>query len=139
MFETIGDANFCPLIAYNMCVKNHWLFYQLNSNFDQILTQCKLQYNDDYTVVTLRPNNQLLQQKLTDSFAKIVFVDSYEQAENLTGNLVVLGETLGNYCKRFAKNIKVINLCQQNKMEKLCQCIDITVNRKEAIDHDIQI
>ncbi len=138
LFASIGDANFCPLIAYNMCVENHWLFYQINNNFQKIAKEAEEEFGD-YVVATLKPNNDILQNMLQQKFANVVFVENFEQIETLTGNVVVLGKTLGDYCKRFSKNIKIVDLCNELKMEKLVQCIDITVNRKESIDHDIYI
>ncbi len=139
LFATIGDANFCPLIAYNMCVENHWLFYQINNDFEAVAKDAQKDFGNDYTIVSLKPNNAILQSKLQQAFCDIVLVDNFEQLEKLHGNLVVLGKTLGDYCKRFAKNIKIFDLCSEQKMEKLVECIDITVNRKEAINHDIYI
>ncbi len=139
LFETIGDANFCPLIAYNMCVDNHWLFYQINNDLSAVKKAADECFEEGYTTLCLKPNNTILEAKIKEIFPNIVFVAGFEQLENLSGSLVVLGETLGNYCKRFAENIKIVDLCTPEKMEKLCQCIDITVNRKDGIDHDIYI
>ncbi len=139
-FNAVGNVNFCPLIALNALTDNSWLFYSLNTDFENVKHIAEEIFHEDYCVVSFPIQCSPLKESLEKTFSEIVFADSYETLDKLKNKkLVVLGETLGVYCKRFAKDILTIDMLNTDKLQKLLECIDITVNRKEGIEHDIRI
>ncbi len=139
-FDALGNANFCPLIALNTVVDNTWLFYQINTDFQKVRRIADEIYGNDYCVVSFPVVSNRLKERITNAFEEVVFADNYEVLDKLADkNLVVLGETLEEYCKRFAKDILTIDIFNAEKLSKLLECIDITVNRKESVNHDIRI
>lgn len=142
-FRTVGEANYCPLIALNSRATDDWLFYQVNTDFAAVKARADAAFGvDNYTVVSLPVYSETLRKNLSDTFTKIVFVqDRDTDVESLLkdANAVVFGKTLGNYCKRFAKNVVAVDLLDERKLATLMQCLDITVNRKTDVEHNIKL
>lgn len=140
-FANLAEANYCPLLAFNTRSENQDLFYQINTDYENVRRIADEIYKDKpYTVVSFPANSALLRDLLTATFPDVVFADSYRSLDKLANkNIVVLGETLGEYCKRFAKDILVIDTCSKDKIGKLFECFTFAVERKEGAPHDIRI
>lgn len=140
-FRELGEMNFCPLIATDTIVHDNELFYQINTDFDKVKSVAdKIYGENNYKVVSHAINSDQLRSNLLDTFCDVIFAEKFDFANALCNcNAVVLGEMLGAYSKRFAKDVLIIDTFNGDKLAKLWQCIDITVNRKEAIGHDIRI
>ena len=139
-FKTVSEANFCPFIALDMLYDDP-LFCQVNSDYYKIKSVASKIYSDEsYTVVCCKLHNARLTEELTRTFDNIVFVDSFEQINLLkTGNLVAIGEMLGQYCKSINNNTLSIDICNHDKMEVLLDCVDKTIARQEDVLHDVRI
>ena len=140
-FTNIAEANFCPLLAFNTRSENQMLFYQVNTDYANVKKIAdEINGEKPYTVVSYPVNSTLLKDIITETFPDVVFADSYQCLDKLANkNLVVLGETLGEYCKRFAKDILVIDTCSSDKIVKLFECFNFAIERKEGAPHDIRI
>ena len=46
---------------------------------------------------------------------------------------------LGQYCKSINKNALSIDICSYEKINKLIECIEITINRSGDVPHDIRV
>lgn len=140
-FRELGEANFCPLIAVDTKLVDNELFYQINADYAKIKTLANSIYGENnYKIVSLPINSATLKQEATSVFPDMIFADNFDFADVITNcNVVVLGETLGEYSKRFAKDVLTIDIFNQEKVAKLWQCLDITINRLEAINHDIKM
>lgn len=140
-FRELGELNFCPLIALDTVIPNNDLFYQVYTDYGKVKSVADKIYGENgYKVVSPSLNSQPLKDYLLATFNDVVFADKFDFANSLTGhNAVVLGEMLGGYSKRFAKDVLIIDTINGDKLNTLWQCLDIAINRKEAINHDIKI
>ena len=140
-FHELGEANFCPLIALDAKLIDNELFYQIYVDYDKVKSVGDRIYGaDNYEVVSLPLNSEALKQEVTRVFPRIIFATGFGFSDVIANrNAVVLGETLGEYAKRFAKDVVTIAIFNQEQMEKLWQCLDIAINRLDAINHDIKL
>lgn len=140
-FRELGEVNFCPLIALDTSLTDNELFYQINVDYGKVKTVAdKIYGENNYKVVSLPLNGAAIRKKAAAVFPDIIFADNPDCFSAVCDcNVVVLGETLGEYSKRFAKDTLVIDTFNQEKTEKLWQCLDIAINRLDAIKHDIKI
>lgn len=140
-FRTVGEANYCPLIALNSHATDNRLFYQVNTDFAAVKQRADATFGaGNYTVVSLTVYSETLRQNLSGTFPKVIFAEETDLARALEGaNAVVLGKTLEKNCKSFAKNVAVVDTLDERKLDVLMQCLDITVNRKTDVEHDIKL
>lgn len=140
-FRELGELNFCPLIALDTVVPGSTLFYQVYTDYRKVKSVAdKIYGENNYKVVSPDLNSDELRQYLMQVFPNTVFADGFEYAEHIADcNAVVLGEMLGDYSKRFAKDALIIDTVNADKLAKLWQCLDITINRLDAIEHDIKV
>lgn len=139
-FNAVGNVNFCPLIALNALTEDNDLFYRINTDFDNVKRIAVEIFGQDFCVVSFPVGSAELKQLIVNVFPDVVFADNFETLDKLKNkNLVVLGETLAEYCKRFAKDILTIDMLNAEKLQKLLECIDVTVNRKEGFNHDVRL
>lgn len=140
-FRELGEMNFCPLIALDTVIPDNELFYQIYTDYNKVKNVAdKIYGENNYKAVSPAINSRPLRDYLLATFNDVIFADKFDFANALTNcNAVVLGEMLGGYSKRFAKDALVIDTCNADKLNKLWECLDIAINRKEAINHDIRI
>lgn len=140
-FRELGEVNFCPLIALDSKLANNELFYQITIDYLKVKTVAdKIYGENNYKVVSLPLNCEPLKKDAMSVFPEIVFADNFDFTSTIADcNVVALGETLGEYAKRFAKDVLTIDTFNQEKIELLWKCLDITINRLEALNHDIKI
>lgn len=140
-FRELGELNFCPLIALDAIVPDSDLFYQVYSDYGKVKRVANEIYGEGcYKVVSPVVNSAELKQYIVSVFPNVIFADSFDFATYAADcNTVVLGEMLGDYSKRFAKDVLVIDTINADKLDKLWQCLDITINRLDAIKHDIKV
>lgn len=140
-FRDLGEVNFCPLIALDTKISANDLFYQIYSDYAKVKTVADKIYGENgYKTVCHALNNETLKKEVSAVFPDVIFADKFSFADEIVGyNTVVLGEMLGEYSKRFAKDVLVIDTLNCDKLNTLWQCLDIAVNRKDAVEHDICI
>lgn len=140
-FRELGEVNFCPLIALDTVIPSNDLFYQIYTDYNKVKNVADEIFGaENYKIVSSALNSEPLKRYLFSVFPEAVIADSFDFAEQIAGhNTVVLGEMLGNYSKRFAKDVLVIDTINNDKLQKLWQCLDIAINRKEAVNHDIKV
>lgn len=139
VFRKIGDANYIPLIAVDTIISNDWLFYQINSDLSELKKQAEQKFGKDYLVLTYLFNNDKVRQLLLSNFEQVIFVDSFDevsQAIKENNNLVVFGSQLGYYCSQYPVNLCVHPLYTEGKLKKILECVDVTVNKKNDIEHN---
>jgi len=140
-FRTVGEANYCPLLALNSRATDNKLFYQVNTDLTAVKARAEAAFGaDNYTVVSLPVNSETLRKNLSETFPHVVFAEETNLDAALQGaNAVVLGKTLETYCKRFAQNVVAVDMLDERKLAALMQCLDITINRKTDVEHDIKL
>lgn len=140
-FRELGEMNFCPLIALDTVIPDNELFYQIYTDYNKIKNVAdKIFGENNYKVVSPVLNSEPLKKYLTDTFCEVIFADKFDFANALTNcNAVVLGEMLGDYSKRFAKDVLIIDTFNADKLQQLWKCLDIAINRLDSIDHDIKV
>ena len=140
-FRELGEMNFCPLIALDTVVPDNELFYQVYTDYDKVKSVAdKIFGENNYKVVSHTVNSDCLKGYLLSTFTDVVFAKKFDFANVIANcNAVVLGEMLGGYCKRFAKDVLVIDTCNAEKLNKLWECLDAAINREESINHDIRV
>ena len=140
-FRELGELNFCPMIALDTIVPSSDLFYQVYSDYGKVKAIADEIYGKGcYKVVSPTVNSTELRQYLVSVFPDVIFADSFDFATSIADcNAVVLGEMLGDYSKRFAKDVLVIDTVNADKLAKLWQCLDVTINRLDAINHDVKV
>lgn len=139
-FKTVSEANFCPVIALDMLFDDQ-LFCQINSNYEKIKSVAdKIFAGASYTVICSEQRNEGLRKELVSTFENIVFVTSFEDVNSIKSeNIVSLGEMLGQYCKSINKDALSIDISSYEKIEKLIECLEITINRSGDVPHDIRV
>ena len=139
-FKTVSEANYCPVIAFDMLYDDQ-LFCQINSNYGKIKGIANEIFDGaDYTVICHEQKNEALRTELDATFEKIVYVASFEDVNSITDkNNVVIGEMLCQYCKSINKDALSIDISSYEKIEKLIECLEITIARSGDVPHDIRI
>lgn len=139
-FKTVSEANFCPVIAFDMLFDDQ-LFCQINSNYEKIKSiATEIFKGTPFTVISSEQRNEGLKKELTSIFENVLFVNSFEDVNLVKAkNVVALGEMLGQYCKSINKNALSIDICSYEKINKLIECIEITINRSGDVPHDIRV
>lgn len=140
-FRELGEMNFCPLVALDTVIPDNELFYQIYTDYGKVKNVAdKIFGENNYKVVGPYLNSLPLKDYLLSTFNDVVIADRFDFAAAITNcNAVVLGEMLGDYSKRFAKDVLIIDTANSDKLNTLWQCLDIAINRKESINHDIKI
>ncbi len=140
-FRELGELNFCPLIALDMIIPDNELFFQVYTDYGKIKSIAdKIYGENNYKTVSPVLNCEQLKQKLLSTFNDVIIADNFDFANQITNcNAVVLGEMLGKYSKRFAKDVLIIDTINHEKLEKLWQCLEIALSREEVADHDIKV
>ncbi len=139
-FRAVSEANFCPVIAFDMLYDDQ-LFCQINSNYEKIKAIAnEIFRGEEYTVVAHKQKNEGLAAELAATFSKIVFVESFEDINSIASeNILALGEMLGQYCKSINKDTLSIDTTSYEKIDKLIECLEITISRSDDVPHDIRI
>ena len=139
-FKTVSEANFCPVIAFDMFYDDQ-LFCQINSNYEKIKGIADEIFGGaEYTVVCHEQKNEALKAELASMFDRLVFVSSFEEINaEANGNIVAIGEMLGQYCKSINKDALSIDISSYEKIEKLIECLEITIARSGDVPHDIRV
>lgn len=139
-FKTVSEANFCPVIALDM-LYNDQLFCQINSNYEKIKKIANEIFSGErYTVICHEQMNGRLYRELQSTFENLVCVSSFEEINNIKDkNMVAIGEMLGQYCKSVNKDALSIDMASYEKINKLIECLEITISRSADVPHDIRV
>lgn len=139
-FKTVTEANFCPVIAFDM-LYDDLLFCQINSNYEKIRSVAdEIFGGEPYTVVCSEQTNERLAREIGETFENIVFATCFEDISSIENkNIVALGEMLGQYCKSLGKEVLSIDMASREKIDKLIECLEATVGRTGDVPHDIRI
>lgn len=139
-FKAVSEANFCPVIALDMLYDDQ-LFCQINSSYEKIKAiATEIFGGESYTVICHEQRNERLCKELVSTFGNIVFVESFDDINAIKAkNVVALGEMLGQYCKSINKDALSIDMASYEKIEKLIECLEITVSRSGDVPHDIRV
>lgn len=140
-FRELGEVNFCPLIGLDTVIPNNDLFYQVYTDYSKVKRVADKIFGERaYKVVSPAVKSYPLKEFLTTVFPDAIFADSFDFAEQIAeNNAVVLGEMLGDYSKRFAKDVLVIDTFSKEKTEKLWKCLEDAVEGLESTRHDIPV
>lgn len=139
-FKTVSEANFCPVIAFDMFYDDQ-LFCQINSNYEKIKKIANEIFSGErYTVICHEQVNEGLYRELQGTFENLVCVSSFEEINNIKDkNIVAIGEMLGQYCKSVNKDALSIDVASYEKINKLIECLEITIAHGGDVPHDIRI
>lgn len=133
-FYQIGDKNLIPLLAIDTLVDIPW-FFQVCSNYDEIKGYADKHFGlNNYSFLALSPNNETLKHYIEDTFTNIIFIEDFQELASLTGNIVYHQSSLIPYLKEQQHGLYVANNYEK-KLEKICSCIELAVNRVPDLEH----
>lgn len=91
-FYSMGDCNFIPLIAVDSIIDDA-LFYDVSIDYSKLSATASSSFGDSYTYVCTTPRDDALAKVITDTFAKVIFVDTYSQLLQLPSGNVLTTES----------------------------------------------
>lgn len=139
LFHQIGDSNFIPLVAYD-CMIHDPLFFQINSNYRNILEQADIYFSKKpYTLVLLDTKNCEKKDFLSTLHADIRYVrDFLEVSAIKEENLVVVDHVLYQLLNSSHNTLYVPSI-RTEKADALLTCLEYALQRIPIRQHDILI
>ena len=139
LFHQIGDSNFIPLVAYD-CMIHDPLFFQINSNYRNILEQADIYFSKKpYTLVLLDTKNCEKKDFLSTLHADIRYVrDFLEVSAIKEENLVVVDHVLYQLLNSSHNTLYVPSI-RTEKADALLTCLEYALQRIPIRQPDILI
>ena len=139
-FRALGEVNFCPLLALDTVIPNGDLFYQITTDYNAVAQKANSLFGtDNWTAVALKPNSEDLKERLLQQLNHVRFIEDDSPVSTESQNVVVLGSMVSKFCQKNAPNVLTIDSHSDEKIDKIVECLDIAINRKEAVSSDIRI
>lgn len=131
-FYNMGDCNFIPLIAVDSIIDDK-LFYDVSIDYSKLSATANSSFGDKYTYVCTTPCDSALAKVITDTFAKVMFVDTYSQLLQLPkGNVLTtesaIAETL---LPSNSHNLLHIDNLDTVKAKQAIVCIEHALSHKQ--------
>ncbi len=131
-FCEMGDRNLIPLLAIDTLVDTPLqIFFQICTDYPRLKEQADARFGEDnYTYVSLTPNNKGVRDILSHTFRQVCFVE--ETMPSLQGNLAYSQQALGNVLPAHACCLS----CDMNrKLEQVFSCMELAINRVPDCPH----
>lgn len=143
-FYKVGSSNFIPLIAVNSLI-NDPLFFQINNDYQHIFQTASTYFNGgDFLLLVPENDNIELKERIKLIFPKTYFLESIDDtiaklSKSKDKNLVVLNSSILEISKPYNKNIFYYQTPTDSMLEKIVECIDLTIKRVPIDLHDIKV
>lgn len=140
-FRRIGDKNLIPVLAIDTLVDVPW-FFQVCADYHWMKEVADQRFGkDNYTFLSLQPNNETLKQSICDTFAHAMFVDDIkDMLHSQSAKLNILYHQLPLHAFLEGQENKLyIPSKYQERLEKICDCIEYAINRVPDLEHLYQI
>lgn len=143
-FYQIGDRNFIPLLALDCFVSDSWLFFQINSNYQNMADTAREYFHgNDYTFVTLDTPNLEKKELFSSVFPSTAYVSDYRDLAAYAGqNILVVHETLRHMLLSLKQSdalLCYLPALSREKAEALFQCMEYALSRTSTVPHDVRI
>ena len=139
-FRALGEVNFCPLITLDMVIPNEDLFYQITTDCHSIAQKADARFGkDNWCAVALNPNSDDMKERLLQELINVSFISDDSPVHTDCQNVVVLGNMVSEFCLKGHQNVLTIDTHSDAKVDKVIECIDVAINRKDALPKDIRI
>lgn len=142
-FHQIGDRIFVPLLALDSLIADNRLFFQINTDYRQLLERADAYFCTDYTLLLLDTPNLEKKMLLAELFSSVSYVSEPDELAGYTGqNVLVLQHVLYESLKPLMKSGSLLYYAPAMTMEKaeaLFSCMGHAMNRTPAESHDIQV
>ncbi len=131
-FYIMGDCNFIPLIAIDSIIDDA-LFYDVSLDYSKLSATASSSLGENFTYVCTTPCDSALANVITETFAKVMFVDTYSQLLQLpAGNVLItesaIAEALASSDKH---NILHIDDLAAAKAKQAIVCIEHALSHKQ--------
>lgn len=139
-FRALGEVNFCPLLALDTVIPNGDLFYQITTDYNAVAQKANSIFGtNNWSAVALKPNSEELKERMLQQLNRIWFIDDDSPVLAESQNVVVLGSMVSKFCQKPAPNVLTIDSHSDEKIDKIVECLDVAINRKEALPSDIRV
>ncbi len=142
-FRTVGGNNYVPLIALDSFIGDP-LFFQINADYREIALQTEKIFGERAAAVSLPVNNAERRQIMQSAFPQMFFAQNYDDIRRLAVEyadkpLAVFGNSLYRYMSETGFSSLYRKDLYSSYTEKLIECIELTVNRQQIVNHDIRL
>jgi transcriptional regulator with XRE-family HTH domain len=136
-FRQIADNNFIPLIAYD-CMVNDPLFYQINTDFDKLLTRADYFFQGKPSqLVLLNTPNEELKACIAGTGADVTYIKDLNDICAFKGkNLIVVDKTLSDLLSADNK-VYYSPSVSSRKIEILMECLREVLHRTPIDRHNL--
>lgn len=138
-FYTLGNKNFIPLIALD-CIINDPLFYQINSDLDNLKqTASKFFNSDKYNFIALDSSNSDKIHLYKNNFANFEIIQSIEDLEKYKNkNILVTDYVLYKTLKQH-NSVCYIPKLSNTKLNILDECLSSLIAHKPLDQHNVLV
>lgn len=131
-FCDVGDKNLIPLIAIDILVDAPLqIFFQICTDYKKLKEQADKHFgSDNYTYLSLTPNNKEIHSVILNTFKNVCFMD--QELPSLDGNVAYSQRSL---CGTAPADALYISCDMQVKMEQVFECMELAINRVPDCTH----
>lgn len=113
-FYGIGNANYIPLIAVNVCVDDK-LFFQVTPDFKRLKQKADGYFKGDYSFVCAEPADKALKEQILNAFESVVFIGDDTRLTD------VGAENIFTVSGLIAEHFKSRNVCYEDIYPPVCK------------------
>lgn len=139
-FLEYANEHFVPVIAVDTIV-NKFLFYQINDDFDKINSLAAKALNTDKICYITKPVDDLLLERMKESFHSVAVVRDYTELLKLDANTVYAASD-EDYALVLSVQQRLFYRYRDGaaaKAQALHKCILDAINRTSVDSHDISV
>lgn len=139
LFHQIGDRNFIPLVAFD-CMINDPLFFQINSDYENILEQSNAHFGDaPYTLVLLDTDNQEKKDYISSLFSNVEYINDFSDTLKVNDDNILVIDYVLNQQLKDSHNTLYIPAITKEKADALFTCFEYALERTPIAQHNIFI
>ncbi len=139
-FYNMGDCNFIPLIAVDSIIEDA-LFYDVSLDYSKLSATASSSFGEKYTYVCTRPIDSALATVITETFAKVIFVDTYADIMQLpAGNILTTDNEIAEILLPNEQyNLLHIDELNVAKATKAIVCIEHALSHKKYTTNSYRV
>lgn len=131
-FYNLGDCNFIPLIAVDSIIDDA-LFYDVSLDYCKLSATASSSFGEQYTYVCCTPKDSTLANVITNTFSKVILVDTYEQLLAVpSGNILTTDRSIAELllpCSQY--NTLYIDSLTTAKAKQTITCVEYALSHKQ--------